>query len=216
METVLRELSEEEQYLLGREAGRILKKIHSLPLDEADFPTVTKKEKKLLQLSRYERSGIRISGDEAAVQFVKDNIDLIWQEPPVYLHGAFHPGNLIRTPDGKIGVIDFNRWEVGDPYEEFYKLESFGREASIPYCVGQIDAYFKDSVPAGFWKALAVYAAHASLFSIVWAEKFGQQDVDGMVRRCRTAFEDYDGFAAVIPAWYLEADRKKAVWRRDP
>ena len=41
-----------------------------------------------------------------------------------------------------IGVIDFNRWEVGDPYEEFYKLESFGIEESIPYCVGQIDEYF--------------------------------------------------------------------------
>lgn len=37
-----------------------------------------------------------------------------------------------------IGVIDFNRWEVGDPYEEFYKLESFARELSVPYCIGQI------------------------------------------------------------------------------
>ena len=37
--------------------------------------------------------------------------------------------------------------EVGDPYEEFYKLESFGVEVSIPYCIGQIDAYFEDAVP---------------------------------------------------------------------
>ena len=140
---------------------------------------------------------------------MKGNIDLIWKEPPVYLHGDFHPGNLIYMPEGKIGVIDFNRWEVGDPYEEFYKLESFGREVSIPYCVGQIDSYFHDCVPADFWKTLAVYVAHASLYSIKWAEKFGQNEIDGMVRRCRAAFEDYDGFTAVIPKWYREAGKKK-------
>ena len=186
LEEVLPGLSEEKQYLLGREAGIILKKIHSLPLDAIDVPKTTKKEKKLLQLSRYEQSNVRTNGDETAVQYVKDNIDLIWQEPPVYLHGDFHPGNLIYTPGAKIGVIDFNRWEVGDPYEEFYKLESFGREISVPYCVGQIDAYFQDCVPSDFWKTLAVYVAHASLYSIKWAEKFGQNEIDGMVRRCET------------------------------
>ena len=37
----------------------------------------------------------------------------------MYQHGDFHPGNLIYMENGEIGVIDFNRWEVGDPYEEF-------------------------------------------------------------------------------------------------
>lgn len=74
--------------------------------------------------------------------------------------------------NGEIGVIDFNRWEVGDPYEEFYKLESFARELSVPYCIGQIQAYFNDEVPGDFWSILAVYVAHASLFSVKWAEKF--------------------------------------------
>ena len=73
-------------------------------------------------------------------------------------------------------MIDFNRWEVGDPYKEFYKLESFARELSIPYCIGQIQAYFDDNIPEDFWSILAVYVAHASLFSIKWAEKFGQAD----------------------------------------
>ncbi len=161
LEEVLPELSEEEQYRLGREAGEILKKIHSLPPDAEDVPKTTKKEKKLLQLFRYENSDVRADGDETVVQYVKDYIDLIWRKTPVYLHGDFHPGNLIYTPEKKIGVIDFNRWETGDPYEEFYKLQSFGRELSIPYCVGQIDAYFEDHVPEDFWETLAVYVAHA-------------------------------------------------------
>ena len=209
LEEALPELSEKEQYLLGREAGKILKKIHSIPVDECDIPTQTKRERKLYQLSRYEDSAnLRVADDEVAIEFVKNNIDLIWKENPVYQHGDFHPGNLIYMPDGQIGVIDFNRWEVGDPYEEFYKLESFGIEVSVPYSIGQIDAYFNDDIPENFWGTLAVYCAWSALFSIKWAEPFGQKDVDGMVERCHRAMKNYDNFNSIVPKWY-DGDLKK-------
>ena len=211
LEVVLPKLSEEEQYKLGREAGSILRKIHSVPLDKEDIPNTTKKEKKLLQLARYEESDLRIPNDETAIWYVKENINQIWKQPPVYMHGDFHPGNLIYTDDSSIGVIDFNRWEVGDPYEEFYKLESFGTEISIPYCVGQIDAYFEDSVPMDFWTANAVYVAQAALFSIKWAEPFGQRDIDGMVSRAKRALADFNDFKCVVPNWY----NKRAVNKID-
>lgn len=214
LEQVLPTLSDAEQYRLGREAGTILRKIHSLPLDPADRPAGTKREKKLLQLSRYEQCASRQPDDAAVVQYVKDHIDRIWQVAPAYLHGDFHPGNLILQPDGSIGVIDFNRWEVGDPYEEYYKLQSFGREVSIPYSVGQIDAYFDEQIPAGFWEALAVYVAHASVGSIQWAEKFGASEVAGMVQRYRIALDDYDGFRTVIPHWYLNSAARRSEWSR--
>ena len=209
LEEALPQLSEKEQYLLGRESGKILKKIHSIPIDECDIPTQTKRERKLYQLSRYEDSPhLRVANDEVAIEFVKNNIDLVWKENPVYQHGDFHPGNLIYMPDEQIAVIDFNRWEVGDPYEEFYKLESFGIEVSVPYCIGQIDAYFNDEIPTDFWGALAVYCAQAALFSIKWAEQFGQKDVDGMLERCKRAFANYDNFNSIIPKWY-DGDLKK-------
>lgn len=204
LEEILPNLSESEQYFLGREAGKILRKIHSIPLEKVDVPINTKREKKLLQLSRYEDSQVRISNDEVAIEYVKTNINQIWKETPVYMHGDFHPGNLIYKADGSIGVIDFNRWEVGDPYEEFYKLESFGIEVSIPYCIGQIEAYFKDKIPEEFWIANAVYVAQASLFSIKWAEKFGQEEIDGMVRRARVSFANFEDFRRYIPKWYTK------------
>ena len=157
-------------------------------------------------MKRYEDSDVRISGDEEILQFLEDNLDKIWKIPPVYQHGDFHPGNLILTSDGKIGVIDFNRWEIGDPYEEFYKLESFGTEVSIPYCIGQIDSYFEDEIPEDFWEILGVYVAHASLYSIKWAEKYGQNDIDHMMRICQKSIAHYDHFKRLIPSWY----------RRDP
>lgn len=204
LEDVLAGLPEREQYMLGRRAGEILRSIHSIPLTDEDIPVKTKRDKKLMQLGLYEECSFRVSGDENAIQYVKDNIGIIWQVPPVYQHGDYHPGNLIYMENGDLGVIDFNRWEAGDPYEEFYKLESFGSELSIPYCIGQIDAYFgsPEKIPDDFWKALAVYVAHASLYSIKWAEKFGREDVEGMTARCLAAMKDYDDFRTYIPRWY--------------
>lgn len=209
LESILPNLPEKEQYMLGRQAGSILKKIHSIEVDREDIPQSTKIEKKLMQLSRYEQSNVRIPNDQFAIDYVRANIERIWKERPVYMHGDFHPGNLIYMDNGTIGVIDFNRWEVGDPYEEFYKLDSFGVELSIPYCIGQIDAYFEDVIPMGFWKVNAIYVAHTSLFSIVWAEKFGQQDVDEMAVRARQAFENYDAFTRMIPKWYTDKYRQR-------
>lgn len=204
LEEVLPELSEQEQYKLGRQAGSIIRKIHSIPLDSSDVPAETKREKKLIQLARYEESNVRIIGDEIVVEYVKKNINSIWKKTPVYMHGDFHPGNLIYMKDGSIGVIDFNRWEVGDPYEEFYKLESFGIEISVPYCIGQINAYFDEVVPEDFWTANAVYVAQASLSSIKWAEKFGQDEIDGMIRRARASMINFDDFKITVPKWYSD------------
>ena len=211
LEEVLPDLTETEQYRLGRAAGEILKKIHSIEVDAADMPKCTNKEKKLLKLSHYEESQLRIDGDESVINYVKDNIDIIWKEKPVYMHGDYHPGNLIYTNDGSIGVIDFNRWEIGDPYEEFYKLQSFGIEHSIPYCIGQIDGYFNNKIPKDFWITLAVYVAHASLYSIKWAEKFGQEEIDGMVERYRKALDDYDCFYTDIPKWYTDKYKNSSL-----
>lgn len=202
LEEALPRLSETRQYQLGRDAGKILKMIHSIELPKAEMPMSTHIEKKLKQLASYEASSLRVPNDKDAVKYIKDNIHKIWSKPPVYQHGDFHPGNLILTADGSLGVIDFNRWDIGDPYEEFYKLESFGTEASIPYCIGQIDSYFDYNVPEDFWEILAVYVAHASLYSIVWAEKYGQKEIDNMTRICEKSMSHYDDFRLKIPSWY--------------
>ena len=211
LELALPLLPENEQYTLGRIAGKILKKIHSIKVLDGDLPQTTKVQKKLMQLERYENSDVRIDNDEIAITYIKENIDVIWSVLPVYQHGDFHPGNLILTHEHGIGVIDFNRWEIGDPYEEFYKLESFGTGVSIPYCIGQIDAYFDNDVPDEFWNVLAVYVAHASLYSIKWAEKFGQSDIDHMVRICNKSFIHYDNFKLVKPLWYDDSWMKGMI-----
>lgn len=202
LESTLPTLSESEQYLLGKKAGSILKKIHSLPVPISKIPKEGKYRKKLRQLGLYEESSVRISGDEQAIQFARDHLAQLKQRPYVYQHGDFHPGNLILLNNHEIGVIDFNRWGISDPFEEFYKLETLTTEISIPYCIGQIHSYFDNHVPMDFWEILKIYVAHAALYSIKWAEPFGKNDINRMTKRCRSTFLHYNDFTSTIPNWY--------------
>ena len=209
LEKILPTLSFEEQYELGLKAGKILRKIHSIKFDEKDFPINNKKEKLLIKLDKYINSIVRIQNDDKIINYIKNNIDCIWSVNPTFCHGDFHPGNLIYMPDKEIGVIDFNRWAVTDPYEEFYKLSSFGVEASIPYCVGQIESYFNGDIPNGFWKAQKVYVAWSALYSIAWASKFGDEEISKMTNRAIRMINDYDDMTLDIPKWFSSYNKTK-------
>lgn len=204
MENILGSLSKKEQYDLGVKAGKILKAIHSIEVDLKELPKVNKISKKLLQIEKYKNSKYRIANDEIAINYVKENINLMCQGKSVYKHGDFHVGNLIYTQQKTVGVIDFNRWECGDPYEEFYKVQSFDVDVSIPFSIGQLHGYFNGKPPLDFWKVQAVYVAHAALYSIEWAVKFGEEDIDNMTGICRRIFRDYNNFKLLVPRWYSE------------
>lgn len=200
---VIGNLNNKDQYRLGVEAGKILKAIHSLKLEPNEKTIVyNPKDKILSKLSRYENSKNRIKEDQFAIDFVKNNLKKINALPRVYRHGDYHPGNLILTPLNMIGVIDFNRWKYGDIYEDFYKIQSFSIEVSIPFSIGQIHGYFTGEPPLEFWNILAIYVAYSSLNLIVWSEKFGEDSINGMKQRCITAFNDYNKFKSIIPNWY--------------
>ena len=160
------------------------------------------------KIEKYESSDVRVENDDNFIEYVKRNVDKVCRNYS-YLHGDFHPSNLILMKNNEIGVIDFNRWEISNSYEEFYKLESFGIEFSIPYCVGQIDSYFEDDVPNEFWEIQAIYVACYTLYSIKWAEKFGEKEILGMKRRFYKTFENYENFKTIIPKWYADYKNNK-------
>lgn len=193
-----------EQYLLGIQAGKILKSIHSIPVEERDRPKETKIAKKLKQLSKYEQCKYRIPKDELIIQYIKKNIHCICKTPPVYQQGDFHVGNLIYTNTKQVGVIDFNRWTCGDRFEEFYKIESFDVKRSKAFAVGQLHGYFNGEPPLWFWRVQSVYVAHASLYSIVWASDFEKKDIDNMTNICMDTLQHYEYFSRTIPTWYEE------------
>ncbi|HPR95790.1 MAG TPA: phosphotransferase, partial [Thermotogota bacterium] len=125
-----------------------------------------------------------------------------------YKHGDFHMGNLLYTPSGNIGVIDFQRSGCGDCLEEFYKLQHFDVQLSIPFSIGYLKGYFNGEPSEAFWKINSVYVAHTSLYSMIWAIPFGEREVLEMRERAFKNIDDFDGFTRVVPKWYVENSGK--------
>jgi aminoglycoside phosphotransferase (APT) family kinase protein len=200
---IIKNLPDKEQYGLGVEAGKILRKMHSIPAPIGQEDWEERMIKKIsIHLMRYKESGIKVINDDFAIRHINRNLHLLKNRPQKYQHGDFHIGNLIITPNNTLGVIDFNRWDYGDTIEEFYKMILFSREISIPFAKGQINGYFDNEIPKDFFEILALYVADVILFSIVWAIPFGSDDVNGMIKRAELILDDYDNFNLTIPKWF--------------
>ncbi len=215
---VIQRHTEQEQYQLGLQAGRILRRIHSQPAPPDQAPWEQRMLRKFqVRLERYRNCGVQVEDDQVAMRFVTENLSLLNNRPQALQHGDYHLGNMILGADGQLGIIDFNRWDFGDPYEDFYKMLFFSRDLSIPFAQGQLDGYFQADPPDLFLRLLALYAAYIALFSVVWALDFGQAEVDGMIRRAEMLFRDYQRFSVHRPAWVdqpFDFERTIAV-RRD-
>lgn len=200
---VIQSFPHEQQNKFGIEAGKILKKIHTIPAPLEQLNWEQRMINKIKNhLERYRACGIKVPNDDFAIRYIESNLHLLKNCSQTYQHGDFHIGNLIVTPKNTLGVIDFNRWDYGDPFEEFYKMMLFSRELSIPFTVGQINEYFNSSVPNSFFDLLALYLADTIFFSVVWAIPFGSDEVNGMIKRAEMILTDYDNFNTTTPKWF--------------
>ncbi|MFO7636408.1 MAG: phosphotransferase [Clostridia bacterium] len=202
LEDVIQEHDPIEQYRFGVEAGKILARIHSTAAPEGISDWETRMRGKIgWHLAKYKECGIRVEGDEAIQSFIESHMHLLENRTQSMQHGDYHIGNMVLKPDKTLGIIDFNRWDHGDPYEEFYKMVFFSRKKSIPFCKGQLKGYFGEGIPPDFHGLLALYIADVALFSVVWAMPYGQKEVDTMKDIAAMVYRDYAGFTKTVPGW---------------
>lgn len=213
LDIALNSFTNEEQYQLGIEAGRILKKIHSIDLESVDGKEVLSnlEMKKREQLDRFINSHHNLPHQEKIVAYVSNHLNKIGKQRVVYQHGDFHPGNIIIDDKRELHIIDFNRCDIGDPYEEFLKIALFTVESSTFFSLGQIDGYFNHHIPDRFWEMLKIYSLHSSLFSIIWADGFGPAEVDGMIKRYHRIYSDYMELKNLVPKWVKETRSQLAI-----
>ena len=210
LEKVIETLSKDTQYELGLQAGQILRTFHDISVEKNHQDIMQRLiDKKLRQMEIYEQSDYRMKNDQTMIDYVKENIHILSNQPAVYQHGDFHIGNFIYTNQQKLGIIDFDRSDIGDPYEEFLKLSYFTREKSIPLAIGQIHSYFQGTIPSKFWDILKVYVFHTSLHSIIWAANYSEADVKAMVERYEQVLVDYEYGKRLKPLWWTESERIK-------
>jgi len=208
---VLPALSPKRQLNLGVEAGRYLNKIHKLLLPERISQREIAQnlyEKKQSQLNKYKESQFCMPYQQPIISYLEKQLPLLQQRPVVYQHGDFHVGNFIYLPTRQVDVIDFNRWDFGDPYEEFYKLQFFSRNVSPLFAYGQLQGYFAGKVPTLFWQFQKLYTFHAGLYSLVWALSFGEKEIRTMEQQYQQLLEDYNCGELLVPKWFSTIQSK--------
>ena len=67
-------------------------------------------------------AGIKFDGDNKIIDYIENNRYLLSGRPQCFHHGDYHVGNMIISPDNELSIIDFNRWDFGDPWEEFNRI----------------------------------------------------------------------------------------------
>ncbi|QEE14711.1 aminoglycoside phosphotransferase family protein [Promethearchaeum syntrophicum] len=201
-EDVLPNQSITNQYRHGVNAGKILRTIHSIPapinqsLWEPRF-----KNKIQHKLNMYAKCKIKFDHDVDFIQFIHENKSYLANRPQVLHHGDFHTGNLIISKEDRLGVVDFNRGDYGDPWEEFNRC-IFSWRVSVPFTIGQIHGYFNNNVPDLFFRLMTLYVVTNAVGSIHWAIPYGKNEVEFMLKNAENIFQWYDGFKTYIPLWY--------------
>lgn len=197
-------LSEQAQYAIGKEAGEELLRMHQYTASAEVPGWFERKYKKHRQyIEQYQACGYKLREAPRIGSFIDDYIHLMKQRPNLFQHDDFHVGNLIIKDEKLAGIIDFNRYDWGDPIHEFLKTGLFSSEVSVPFAIGQIVGYHKGSHPDElFWKLYSLYLAMSIFSSIVWILRVKPEELDQMLEKLHRVVEDHHGFEEVKPGWY--------------
>ena len=204
-EDVLPGLSRQRQYKYGLDAGRILKKLHTLPAPADAEPWADRFNRKIdRKIAMYAACPLKYAGGEAFLRHIEKARHLLSNRPQSFQHGDYHTGNMMVDKDGILTIIDFDRDDYGDPWEEFNRIV-WCAQLSTAFASGLVDGYFDGRVPMDFWNLLALYICSNTLSSLPWAIPFGEKEIQVMRNQAAEILRWYDNFTTVIPSWYRKS-----------
>lgn len=197
------------QYRYGLDAGRILTKLHTIPAPKETPDWESRFNAKIdRKIAMYENCPLKYeAGGEAFLTYISENRHLLTGRPQTYQHGDYHIGNMMIDRRGVLAVIDFDRDDFGDPWEEFNRIV-WSAQAAPSFASGMVDGYFDGKVPMEFWKLLALYICAYVLGSLPWAIPYGNEEVNVMREQAAQVLQWYDGMRTVVPAWYIKLGDK--------
>lgn len=200
-EDVLPTLPPDKQYEYGVESGKYLRRIHSIPAPDDVEPWEPRFNRKIdRKIQSYRDCPIKLDGGDAFLEYIAANRHLLKDRPQSFQHGDYHTGNMMFE-DGRLVIIDFDRYDFGDPWEEFNRIVWCAQLAPA-FARGMVDGYFDGDVPELFWRLLALYISNNTLSAVPWAIPFGQGEIDIMLAQARDVLGWYDGMTRIVPRWY--------------
>ena len=180
-------LPSNQQYSYGLDAGAALKTRFNRKIDR--------------KIAAYSACPLKYDNDDSMLCYLAQNRHLLKGRTQSYQHGDYHIGNMMVDTSGKLVIIDFDRDDYGDPWEEFNRIVWCAQKTPA-FASGMVDGYFDGTVPDEFWKLLALYICSNSLSSLPWAIPFGEGEIQIMRKQQADILNWYDNMASVIPSWY--------------
>jgi len=209
-EEALPRLSETQQFAIGFVAGQELLKLHKVRHPDKDFDWPRRRTTKYLRgIEGAKELGLAFAGQEEVEDYVDANLDLLGKAPVHFQHDDYHAANLIVYKGKFVGVVDFNRFDCGDPIEDFCNLPWFSRPVSTHFARGQVQDYLSRGVPTDFWRRYALYVAMSLHASLMWAHRYYPKQLGMFRRRIKEILDTHDFRSSGPPTWYEEqTDRK--------
>lgn len=206
-EEVIPCLADSEQYRYGLEAGRILKTIHSIPAPDTQPDWEVRFNAKMnRKIKMYRECPIQFDGAEEIIAYIEANRYLLADRPQSFQHGDYHIGNMMLE-EGRLVIIDFDRYDFGDPWEEFNRIVWCAQTSPL-FASGIVDGYFDNGATVQFWKLLALYISSNMLGSIPWAIPFGEGEITVMLNQAKEVLGWYDYMRNPVPTWYAGSCEK--------
>ncbi|HFI0344901.1 TPA: aminoglycoside phosphotransferase family protein [Streptococcus suis] len=203
MNEVASDLPDSVLYDLGCQSGQFLRALHALPIDQSQRDWNSFYQAKIdSKIKAYQVASHSYPNGQAMIDFVQANRHLLEGRPIAYHHGDFHTGNFLLGRDGKLKILDFDRYDIGDSWEEFNRL-IFTADLSPAFARGQVDAYFDGAIPEEFWRLLALYLTVNSLGALFWAEQVDPLQIPLMKEQADAVWTWYQGYSRLRPSWYL-------------
>ncbi len=202
-EEIITTLSNGKQYNYGLDAGRILRKIHAIPAPDNIPAWDLRFDAKISRkLCLYDKCPLKYSNGQLFIDFIQSNRHHIKNRPQCYQHGDYHIGNFMIS-EGRLFVIDFDRNDFGDPWEEFNRIVWCAQKSPL-FASGMVNGYFDGNVPKEFWRLLALYVSVNTLSSLPWAIPFGEGEIETMSSQADEILCWYSNMTQIIPTWYTE------------
>ncbi len=199
---VIGNLPSQRQYALGLDAGRILRKIHSIKVPETCEDWAALYNRKLdKKIKNYLACPLKYENGQAYIDYINANRHLLKARPQSYHHGDFHNGNFMVDREDRLCIIDFGRNDYGDPWEDLKSI-TWDVELCPLFAKGIVNGYFENQVPIEFWRLLTLYIFSSILTSLPWAIPFGEEEIRVMQAKAQQTLKWYGDLENPIPNWY--------------
>lgn len=194
----LDKVSCEDQFVIGKEFGKALRKLHNIKGSER----VNWQQNFLVRSNKlFYRHGLSEIGDDdyILIDYINANKHLTENTALNLLYKNISDKNIRIYEDEFLDLRAIKELEYGDGIVDFVEINRIAINFSL-FAKGVLDSYFDGDHPTRkFYRLLSLYQATAILESLInmrekLASKLSKDEVDSLL-------EMYDNFNRITPSW---------------